>query len=71
MFLQILRSFECLATEIALVRFKRHMNSNVRCDVIAFYCGSAAVAPLTSKIEVVSGLATHVLLADMLLPIVV
>ena len=47
MFLEILRSFEGFAAELAFVWLQGNMDSNVRGDMVAFdRCGTAA-APLT------------------------
>lgn len=40
--LQVLRTLECLSTELTLVRFERDMDSNVRRDVITLDGGGAA-----------------------------
>jgi hypothetical protein len=67
MFLEILRTLESLAAELALVRLKRNVDSNMRGNVVALDCGGSALAPLTGQVEVVSRLATNMALADMLL----
>ena len=54
MFLQILRSLERFATELALVRLERNMNSDVRGYVIALDCGGAALTPCAGEVKVVS-----------------
>lgn len=48
--LEILRTLEGLATEIALVRLQRDVDANVRGDVIALYSCRTAVAPLTGQV---------------------
>ena len=45
MLLQILRTFERLATELATMRFQGHMDADVRSDVIAFDDLNATVRP--------------------------
>lgn len=65
--LQILWAFECLATEVALVRLQRDVDSNVRRDVITLYSRSTAVAPLTCQVQVVGALATNMALTDVVL----
>jgi hypothetical protein len=67
MFLEILRTLESFATELAFMRFQRNMDSNVGGDMIAFdSCGTAAT-PLTSQIEVVGTFSTDMSFADVLL----
>lgn len=61
--LEILRSLESLATEVALMRLEWDMDADVRCDVIALDGCDAARAPVTSQVEVVCALATDVTLA--------
>ena len=67
MLLQILRTLERLAAEVALMRLERHVDANVRCDVIALHGGGSAGAPLAGKVEVVGALATDMALADVVL----
>lgn len=66
-FLQILRTLECLATEIALVRLQGHMDSDVRGDVVTLDGGSTAVAPLASEVQVVCALTSNMALTDVIL----
>jgi len=40
--LEILRSLESLATEVALMRLEGNVDTNMRCDVIALDGGDAA-----------------------------
>lgn len=70
MLLQILRAFEGLAAEVALVRLQGHMDADVRGDVITLDGGGAASTPLTGEVEVVGALATDMALADVVLRIV-
>lgn len=65
--LQILRPFESLATEIALVRLQRHMHADVRGDVVSLDCRCATVSPLAGEVQVVGRLATNMSLADVFL----
>lgn len=44
--LQVLRTLEGLAAEIALVRLERDVHTNVRSDVVALDGGGTAGAPL-------------------------
>ena len=67
--LQVLRSLECLATEVALVRLERDMDADMRCDVITLDGGRAACAPLASQVEVVGAFATDMSLANVVLRI--
>ena len=67
MLLEILWSLERLATEVAFVRLKRHMNAHVRGDVVALHGGCATSSPLTGEVEIVRRLATNMALADMVL----
>ena len=66
-FLQILRAFERLATELASMRLQWHMDTNVRGDVVAFDDRDVAISPSAFEIEIVGALATDVSLADMIL----
>lgn len=43
------------------------MHANMRRDVVALYCGGAAVTPLASQVQVVGALAADMALADMVL----
>jgi hypothetical protein len=65
--LEILRSLECLATEVALVRLEWDMDADVRCYMIALDGCDTARTPVTSQVEVVCALATDVTLAYVLL----
>ena len=67
MFLQVLRSLESFATEFTLVRLQRNMDPNVGGDMVSFNSRGTTVAPLTSQIEVVGGLATNMLFTNVLL----
>jgi hypothetical protein len=65
--LQILRTLECLATEVALMRLQWNMDTNVRSNVISLDCGGAAVAPLAGQVQVVGALTTNVTLTNVIL----
>lgn len=67
MLLKILRALERLAAKIALVRLERHMDADVRRDVVALDGRGAAVLPLASEVEVIGALATDVDVADVVL----
>ena len=67
MFLEILRTLESLAAELALVRLQGNVDADVRGDVVALDGGGAALTPGAGQVEVVRGLATNVALADMFL----
>lgn len=47
MFLEVLRPFESLATELASVRFQRNMNTNVRRDVVTLDDSDTTAPPAT------------------------
>jgi hypothetical protein len=64
---KILRAFERLAAEIALVRLQGDVHANVRCDVVALDRGGAAVAPLAGQVQVVGALATNMALTNVIL----
>ena len=70
MFLEILWALESLATEFALVRLERDVDSNVGGDVVAFDSGGSTLAPLAGQVEVISRLAADMTLADMFLFVV-
>ena len=65
--LQILRSLESLAAEVALVRLQRDVNTNVRRDVVTFYSRGTAVTPLTGQVQVVGALATNMTFTNVVL----
>jgi hypothetical protein len=65
--LEILRTLESLAAEVALMRLQRDVNANVRSDVITLDRGGAAVAPLAGQIQVVGALATDMALTNVIL----
>ena len=67
MLLEILGTLECLATELALVRLQRNVDSDVRGDVVALDSCGAALTPGAGQVEVVSGLAADMSLADVFL----
>lgn len=65
--LQVLRTLEGFAAKIAFVRFQRHMDSDVRRDVVAFDGGGPATAPLAGQVEIIRALATDMAFAHMFL----
>jgi hypothetical protein len=67
MLLQILRSLESLAAEIAFVRLQRDMDANVRRDMVALHGRRPAVAPLASEIQVVGALSANMPLTNVIL----
>lgn len=67
MLLEILRAFEGFTAEIALMRFQRHVNTNMGSNVIPLDSGSTTVAPLAGQVQVVGTLATNMSLANMVL----
>lgn len=67
MLLQVLRTLEGLAAKVALVRLERHMNADVRSDVITLDRRGAASAPLARQVEVVCAFATNMTFADVII----
>ena len=67
MLLQILRTFESLATELATMRFQGHMDTDVRSDVIALDDLNGTVGPGALQIEVICAFAANMFVADMIL----
>jgi hypothetical protein len=67
MLLQVLGALEALATEVALMRLKRDMDTDVRRDVVALHGCRAAVVPATRQVQVVGALATNMALTDMVI----
>lgn len=67
MLLQILRALESLAAEVAFVRLKWHMNTNMGGNVITLDCCGVASAPLAGQVEVVGTFTSNVALTNMLL----
>ena len=65
--LQILRTFEGLAAELASMRLQRHMDSDVRSDMVAFDHLNMAIAPCTLQIKVVGAFAPDVFITHMFL----
>ena len=65
--LEILWALECFAAEITFVRLERHMDADMRCDVVALHSGRPASAPLAGEVEVVCALATDMAFADVVL----
>lgn len=65
--LQVLGTLEALATEVALVRLERNMDTDVRRDVVALDGGCAAIVPAAGQIEIVSALATDMALTNVVI----
>ena len=65
--LEILRALEGLAAEVALVRLQRHVNTDVRGNVVTLDGCGAAVTPLARQIQVVGALAANVTLTNVVL----
>lgn len=63
MLLQILRTFEALATHVTGMRFKRDMDTNMTCDMVSFDCLGIAVSPGTSQAQVIRRLASDMFFA--------
>ena len=49
------------------MRLQRYVNTDVRCDVVAFHNGDATGTPGTSEVEIVGTLATDMVLANVFL----
>ena len=67
MLLQILRSLEGLAAEIAMMRLQWDMNANVRGYVVTLDNSDMTIAPSTSQIKIVGALTPNVVLTNMVL----
>lgn len=67
MFLEILRTFETLAAEVAGVRFERDMDSDVTCDMVSLNSLGVAASPGAGQTEIICRFATNVFLAQMIL----
>jgi len=67
MFLQILRALEGLSAEVALVWFKRNMDTDVAGDVITLDSGGTAAAPLAGQAEIVCALPADMAFTDVVL----
>jgi hypothetical protein len=67
MFLQILRTLECLSTEITFVWLQWDVDADVGGDVVTLDGGGAARVPATGEVKVVCALSSDVLLANMVL----
>ena len=67
MLLQVLGSLEALAAEVALVRLKGNMDTDMRSDVVTLNSGCPTLIPLAGEVKVVGALATNMLLANVFL----
>lgn len=67
MLLEVLGPLEGLPTELASMRLQRHVNTDVRGDVITFYNGNSTVTPSACQIEVIGTLTANMAFADMVL----
>jgi hypothetical protein len=67
MLLEILWALEGLAAEVALMWLQRHVNTDVRGNVVTLDGGGAAVTPLARQIQVVGALAANVTLTNVIL----
>jgi len=65
--LQILGTLERLSAKLALVRLERHMDADVRSDVVTLDSSCAAACPLTRQVEVVGALAANMTLTNVIL----
>lgn len=70
MLLQILRTLECLPTEVALVRLQGNVDTDMRGDVVTLDRRCTAASPLAGEVKVISALATDMALADVFLAVV-
>lgn len=66
-FLEVLRTLEGLAAEVAAVRLQRDVDADVRGDVVAFDDLDAAGAPRALEVEVVGAFTTDMALTDVIL----
>lgn len=67
MLLQVLRTFEGFAAEVAFVRLERDVNADMRGDMIALHGGSGAITPTTRETQIVGALATDMSFTDVFL----
>ena len=67
MLLEVLRPLEGLSTELALVWLQRHVDADVRGDVVPLNRGCPALAPLAGEVQVVGALAANMALTEMIL----
>lgn len=67
MLLQVLRTLETLAAEVALVGFERHVDSDMGSNVVTFHSGRAAEIPAAGQVQVICALTADMTLADVLL----
>jgi len=65
--LQVLRAFERLAAEVALMRLQRNVNADVGRDVVTLDGRGAARVPLAREVQVVGALPANMLLTKMVL----
>lgn len=65
--LEILRTFEGLSTELALVGLEGYMDTDMRCDMVALDGGGPTASPTTGEVQVIGTLTTDVTLADVIL----
>lgn len=67
MLLQILRALERLAAEVAPMRLQRHVDANVRGNMVTLDDRDVAVGPSTFQVEIVRAFTTDVNFANMVL----
>jgi hypothetical protein len=67
MLLEILGTLERLAAKVTLVWLERHVDADMRRNVVALHSSGAARIPLARQVQVVGALAANVLLADVFL----
>ena len=67
MLLQVLRTFEGLATEFASMRLQGNMDANVGGDVVSLDNGDATVTPRAGQIQIVGTLTADMIFAHMVL----
>ena len=65
--LEILRTLKRFAAKVTLVRFQRHMDTDMRSNVITLHRSSTALVPLARQVQIVGALAANVLLTNVLL----
>lgn len=69
MLFQILRSFKSLAAISTTMRLVRNVNANMRGDMVALDRSDLAVIPVTIEGQIVSDLATDMIVGQMSLDI--
>ena len=71
MLLQVLRAFEGLAAKVTLVWLERHMDTDMRGDMVSLDGGRTTATPLAGQVEVVGALAANMAFTDVFLHLLV